>query len=423
MRERKREKPPLPPNLITVNTGMAGKGRTGTVIASYLLYSGLFTTAGEALNYFACKRSLTINGVTVPSQRRYVNYVRSITMQQFRPSGAALVVKTISLSRTPRFSLGMGNGNGLVPVLSVFTLSPRKEQVFSSTWCGPAPVALEGDSKITFGINKVIRGDVYITVEHAPPFSKATQVLRFNFHTGFVSPPALTLTKAELDDADVDSRFPNDFAVEIDVEVASQLNAVEREKFARELEAEEILYEATLRRPEPTDGRLCWFDPAIDGSLAASIEAKITQARNECGTQLQGSYIEKSGWLTKRGHKVRNWKQRWFVLKEGTLSYFKSPKDTVPCGTILLDDICAVVPNSPPADSSHIHCFEIVVSPREYSPSVSFRKQALTYLICSIEGGIKDEWVEAIELARMERKVPNSTAMDKRGSRVASPLV
>jgi protein-tyrosine phosphatase len=68
-----------PLNIIAVHC-LAGKGRTGTVIASYLLYCGLFANTEEALNYFACKRSLTINGVTVPSQRRYVNYVRAITM-------------------------------------------------------------------------------------------------------------------------------------------------------------------------------------------------------------------------------------------------------------------------------------------------------------------------------------------------------
>ncbi len=72
---------------------LAGKGRTGLVrvaplslslsiflsphpgasaqaIATYLMYCGLFSTAEEALNYFAVKRSTTNWGVTGPSQRR-----------------------------------------------------------------------------------------------------------------------------------------------------------------------------------------------------------------------------------------------------------------------------------------------------------------------------------------------------------------
>eukprot|EP00761_Pharyngomonas_kirbyi_P001359 gb/GECH01001363.1/.p1 GENE.gb/GECH01001363.1/~~gb/GECH01001363.1/.p1 ORF type:complete len:415 (+),score=185.12 gb/GECH01001363.1/:1-1245(+) len=35
----------------------------------------------------------------------------------------------------------------------------------------------------------------------------------------------------------------------------------------------------------------------------------------------------KEGWLTKRGHVVRNWKTRWFVLRKDELLYFKSPNE------------------------------------------------------------------------------------------------
>jgi len=32
----------------------------------------------------------------------------------------------------------------------------------------------------------------------------------------------------------------------------------------------------------------------------------------------------KEGWLTKQGKVVKSWKKRWFVLKDNTLSYYKS---------------------------------------------------------------------------------------------------
>jgi phosphatidylinositol-3,4,5-trisphosphate 3-phosphatase/dual-specificity protein phosphatase PTEN len=68
----------------------AGKGRTGTAIAAYLIYSGLFSTADKALRYFACKRSITMWGVTNPSQVRYVSSYFShllITTKRLRPEG------------------------------------------------------------------------------------------------------------------------------------------------------------------------------------------------------------------------------------------------------------------------------------------------------------------------------------------------
>ena len=39
--------------------------------------------------------------------------------------------------------------------------------------------------------------------------------------------------------------------------------------------------------------------------------------------------LEKSGYLTKLGGKIKTWKRRYFVLKNSTLSYWKSHVSTV----------------------------------------------------------------------------------------------
>ena len=49
---------------------IGGKGRTGTVIACYLAYAGLYDSTLDALNHFAQMRSASEKGVTQPSQRR-----------------------------------------------------------------------------------------------------------------------------------------------------------------------------------------------------------------------------------------------------------------------------------------------------------------------------------------------------------------
>jgi hypothetical protein len=47
---------------------------------------------------------------------------------------------------------------------------------------------------------------------------------------------------------------------------------------------------------------------------------------------------EKSGFLTKQGKLVKNWKKRWFVLKDNVLYYYKTKDYGVgpPAGTIFL---------------------------------------------------------------------------------------
>lgn len=39
------------------------------------------------------------------------------------------------------------------------------------------------------------------------------------------------------------------------------------------------------------------------------------------------SSLEKTGYLTKLGGKLKTWKKRYFVLKDGTLTYWKSQVD------------------------------------------------------------------------------------------------
>ena len=53
-------------NIVLVNCN-AGKGRTGTSIASFLIYSGLADNAVDAITYYGWKRFSHGKGVTQPS--------------------------------------------------------------------------------------------------------------------------------------------------------------------------------------------------------------------------------------------------------------------------------------------------------------------------------------------------------------------
>lgn len=52
----------------------AGKGRTGTLIAAYLVHCGACSTADEAVSEFGIRRTRNGRGITIPSQQRYVRY-------------------------------------------------------------------------------------------------------------------------------------------------------------------------------------------------------------------------------------------------------------------------------------------------------------------------------------------------------------
>jgi hypothetical protein len=57
---------------------------------------------------------------------------------------------------------------------------------------------------------------------------------------------------------------------------------------------------------------------------------------------IQGVSVERGGYLTKQGHKVKNWKRRWFVLHQDSVQYYEKPKDLTARGTIKLDDVQTV---------------------------------------------------------------------------------
>ncbi|KAM5273626.1 pleckstrin homology domain-containing family H member 1 [Ctenodactylus gundi] len=58
-----------------------------------------------------------------------------------------------------------------------------------------------------------------------------------------------------------------------------------------------------------------------------------------------GESLEKSGYLLKMGSRVKTWKRRWFVLKQGQIMYYKSPSDVIrkPQGQVDLNSHCQIV--------------------------------------------------------------------------------
>jgi phosphatidylinositol-3,4,5-trisphosphate 3-phosphatase/dual-specificity protein phosphatase PTEN len=76
----------------------AGKGRTGTMICAYLVHSGECKTAEAAMTKFGKQRTKNGKGVTIPSQRRYVNYYEKLRRSNFSMTAHCYSITKIVIS-------------------------------------------------------------------------------------------------------------------------------------------------------------------------------------------------------------------------------------------------------------------------------------------------------------------------------------
>ena len=88
----------------------------------------------------------------------------------------------------------------------------------------------------------------------------------------------------------------------------------------------------------PAVGGSDGFDPSrtpmmsLDsGGVGAQLEAMTVAQRQK----LESRDI-KAGFLVKQGHRVKNWKKRWFVLRGHCLLYYRKPSDTDPAGECII---------------------------------------------------------------------------------------
>eukprot|EP01091_Cochliopodium_minus_P018634 TRINITY_DN7614_c0_g1_i1.p1 TRINITY_DN7614_c0_g1~~TRINITY_DN7614_c0_g1_i1.p1 ORF type:complete len:679 (-),score=154.91 TRINITY_DN7614_c0_g1_i1:367-2403(-) len=195
---------------------VGGKGRTGTVIACYLLYSGVCATAKESLEYFAQKRSSKQKGVTQPSQLRYVRYFAEILTSQIKPLPVRLMLRKIRMTSLPHFSK---RRVGCKPILKIYSMIelPRK-LLFASSTKEDVEFISKSDGDIFWYPNCLMKGDIIVICKHMGNHTKRL-MFRFSFHTAFVKEKFI-LTKNQLDGLPKGPKgarnfYDDDFAIEL----------------------------------------------------------------------------------------------------------------------------------------------------------------------------------------------------------------
>ncbi|XP_032446055.1 switch-associated protein 70b [Xiphophorus hellerii] len=113
--------------------------------------------------------------------------------------------------------------------------------------------------------------------------------------------------------------------------------------------------------------------------------------------------VLKQGYMMKKGHKRKNWTERWFVLKPGFISYYVGEDLAEKKGDIPLDGSCSVESLQ---DKEGKKClFLIKSSHKSFEISASDKKK-------------KQEWIQAIQmcvnLLRLSRPAPHHEARQKR---------
>lgn len=108
-------------------------------------------------------------------------------------------------------------------------------------------------------------------------------------------------------------------------------------------------------------------------------------------------HFEKGGWLIKQGHNVKNWKRRWFVLKDPTLAYYRAPKETKPQGIIILDDMEAIIPNDEIVKNQKGREVQFDTSPPPTDFWFVIKAKQKEYLIAAETEADMLDWIELLE--------------------------
>ncbi|XP_071571098.1 phosphatase and tensin-like isoform X1 [Temnothorax nylanderi] len=154
----------------------AGKGRTGVMVCCYLLHSKQFPTATEALNYYGTKRTHDRKGVTIPSQRRYVDYYATLLQEGLSYEPVTLLLRKIQLDPVPIFNGGQGCLH--------FVISESNKRIFSDDY-----EVRKGTSSICIPLSHTVAltGDIRVEFyNYRPKMKRKEKMFHFWFNTFFV---------------------------------------------------------------------------------------------------------------------------------------------------------------------------------------------------------------------------------------------
>lgn len=155
----------------------AGKGRTGVMVCCYMIHAKHFKSADDALYFYGRMRTTDTKGVTIPSQRRYVNYYTTLVQEGLEYIPVPLEIREIRLEPLPTLFNGT---QGCV----MFVITEGKNKIYSSD---PYEVK-KGGSSISIKLESApsVQGDIKIEFFSKQKMIRKEKMFHFWFNTFFV---------------------------------------------------------------------------------------------------------------------------------------------------------------------------------------------------------------------------------------------
>ncbi|XP_072559486.1 pleckstrin homology domain-containing family A member 1 isoform X2 [Paramormyrops kingsleyae] len=148
-----------------------------------------------------------------------------------------------------------------------------------------------------------------------------------------------------------------------------------------------------------------------EGPNGPGVKRSHSQHPYYVGRPLQDHTVIKAGYCVKQGAVMKNWKRRYFMLDENSMSYFKSDLDKEPLRMIPLRDVQKVQECKQSDILMRDNLFEVVTSSR-------------TFYVQSDSPEEMHSWIKAISGAIVAQRGPGRSAASMRQARrLSNPCI
>jgi len=240
------------------------------------------------MEYFAEKRSEKKEGVTNPSQQRYIKYFQDIV--QPKPNLPPIILRKVRLQKILILPVPAIDAVGGCQATFIFydtnTIPPRVLKKFQLPPAFPSDMAISGEFDL------LVEGDVLIECYAVQEYITTTsqKIFYIQFHTSFMDPHGNCIfEKFEIDSAYKDKRFPANFTIQIMGQLVSETPINENHLWSKMQKIFKERLENELRHKEAEDTQVTASGAILAPSYrvaTGNVEREVRKAQRVLSEEL-----------------------------------------------------------------------------------------------------------------------------------------